>query len=96
MPGPDFGRQLSHDRFERVVRYWSRGLPMEREQMRLNPWAQIDPWVQGFNDARLREVKPGSCLTPDEMMLEWKGKSGHGGLPHLSFIKRKPKPLGRS
>jgi hypothetical protein len=28
------------------------------------------------------------------MMLEWKGKSGFGGLPHLSYIKRKPKPLG--
>ncbi len=27
-------------------------------------------------------------------MFEWKGKSGHGGLPHLSYIKRKPKPLG--
>ncbi len=27
-------------------------------------------------------------------MLEWKEKSGHGGLPHLSYIKRKPKPLG--
>jgi hypothetical protein len=45
MPGPDFGRQLSHDRFERIVRYWSRGLPLEREKLRLNPWAQINPWV---------------------------------------------------
>jgi hypothetical protein len=50
--------------------------------------------VKGFNAARLRENCPGSSLTPDEMMLEWKGKSGNGGLPHLSFIKRKPQPLG--
>jgi hypothetical protein len=42
----------------------------------------------------MREIKPGSCLTPDEMMFEWKGKSGFSGLPHLSYIKRKPKPLG--
>ena len=28
------------------------------------------------------------------MMFEWKGKSGFGGLPHMSYIKRKPKPLG--
>ncbi len=28
------------------------------------------------------------------MMFEWKGKSSVGGLPHLSYIKRKPKPLG--
>ncbi len=54
----------------------------------------MDKWVQGFNGARLREIIPGSSLTPDEMMLEWKGKSGHGGLHHLSFIKRKPQPLG--
>jgi hypothetical protein len=30
----------------------------------------------------------------NETMFEWKGKSGFGGLPHLSYIKRKPKPLG--
>jgi hypothetical protein len=60
----------------------------------MNPWAQVDSWVKGFNDARLREIKAGTCVTPDEMMLEWKGKAGFGGLPHLSFIKRKPQPLG--
>ncbi len=94
MSPPDFGRQLSHDRFQRVLRYWARGLPEEREKIKQNPWAQIDPWVKGYNDARLREVKPGSCVTPDETMLEWKGKSGFGGLPHQSYIVRKPEPLG--
>ena len=94
MPAPDFGRQLSFDRFQRILRYWARGMAWQRNKLRLNPWAQIDNWVKGFNEARLREIKIGSCVTPDEMMLEWKGKSGFGGLPHLSYIKRKPKPLG--
>ena len=94
MPPPDFGRQLSLDRFQRIQRYWGRGLPEERRALKQNPWAQIDPWVRGFNAARLREIKVGSCLTPDEMMFEWRGKSGYGGLPHMSYIKRKPKPLG--
>jgi hypothetical protein len=94
LPAPDFGRQLSRDRFQRVLRYWSRGLPAERQKIKDNPWAQIDPWVKGFNAARLREIKPGSCVTPDESMFEWKGKSGFGGLPHQSYIKRKPEPLG--
>jgi hypothetical protein len=62
--------------------------------LRLNPWATIDPWVDGFNEARFREIIPGSLLTPDEMMMEWRGKSRFGGSPHLSYIKRKPKPLG--
>jgi hypothetical protein len=94
MSAPDFGRQLSFDRFSRVLRYWARGFPADREKPRLNPWAVIDPWVKGFNASRLRELKVGSCITPDEMMFEWKGKSGFGGLPHMSYIKRKPKPLG--
>ncbi len=94
MPPPDFGRVLSRDRFKRIVRYWSRGLRREREKLRGQPWAQVDSWVKGFNAARLRELCVGSSLTPDVMMLEWKGKSGHGGIPHLSFIKRKPQPLG--
>jgi hypothetical protein len=94
MPPPDFGRHLSRDKFKRIIRYWSRGLKAERDRLRLNPWAQVDSWVKGYNEARLREVRPGTLLTPDEMMLEWKGKAGYGGLPHLSFIKRKPQPLG--
>ena len=94
MPPPDFGRHLSRDRFRRIVRYWARGRIRERDRLRNNPWAQVDSWVKGFNDARLREIVAGSCVTPDEMMLEWKGKAGFGGLPHLSFIKRKPQPLG--
>jgi hypothetical protein len=28
------------------------------------------------------------------MVMEWRGESGFGGLPHLSYIKRKPIPLG--
>jgi hypothetical protein len=96
MPAPDFGKYLSHDRFQRILRYWGRGrgTPEERGKLRLNPWAQIDPWVIGFNAARLREIRVGSCITPDEIMFEWRGKSGYGGLPHMSYIKRKPKPLG--
>ncbi len=59
MPPPDFGRFLSEDRFKRILRYWSRGLSEEREVLRLNPWATIDPWVDGFNDAHPRRNDDG-------------------------------------
>jgi hypothetical protein len=36
----------------------------------------------------------GTDLTPDEMMIAWKGKKGDGGIPHLSFVERKPITLG--
>ncbi len=67
MSAPDFGQQLSYDRFSRVLRYWARGFPADRDKLRLNPWAVIDPWVKGFNVARLREIKIGSCITPHLM-----------------------------
>jgi hypothetical protein len=69
MPSPDFGRHLSQDRFHRILRYWARGLPKQREAVKDNPLAQIGPWAEIFNEARMREIKPGSCLTPDEMMF---------------------------
>ena len=86
LPAPDFGRQLSRGRFQRVLRYWARGLPAERAKIKQKPCTQIDPWVKGFNAAREREIVPGSSITPDESMFEWKGKSGFGGLPHQSYI----------
>jgi hypothetical protein len=36
----------------------------------------------------------GTDLTPDELMMAWKGKKGNGGIRHLSFVERKPFPLG--
>jgi hypothetical protein len=27
-------------------------------------------------------------------MIAWQGKKGNGRIPHLSFVKRKPEPLG--
>ena len=50
--------------------------------------------LDGFNQVRKKEVRCSGKLNPDESMFAWKGKSGVGGIPHLSFIKRKPKPLG--
>ncbi len=48
LPAPDFGRQLSHDRFQRVLSYWARGLPEERQKLKENPWAQIDPLLFSY------------------------------------------------
>ena len=36
----------------------------------------------------------GWAVVPDESMIEWQGKSGPGGIPHLSHVPRKPHPLG--
>jgi len=94
MPAPDFGQYITHDRFKRVGRYLARGPEGCDEMLSTDPWAQFRWLVDGFNETRRRELTPGKKLNPDESMFAWKGKSGVGGLPHLSFVKRKPEPLG--
>jgi hypothetical protein len=57
-------------------------------------WEEVDTWIRAFNKSRREELIFGTDLTPDEMMLAWRGKQWNGGIPHLSFIQRKPIPLG--
>jgi hypothetical protein len=67
------------------------------EQLRQDPWIPISPFVEAFNDRRNTIIKPGSELIVDESMSWWTGKDGeiyHGGMPHKSYVKRKPKPNG--
>jgi hypothetical protein len=55
---------------------------------------EVDVWIRGFNKNRKREIILGTDVTPDEMMFKWTGNEGPGGIPHKSFIERKPKPFG--
>ncbi len=64
------------------------------EKLKDNPWEEVDYWVRAFNKSRKEELEVGTNVTPDEMMFAWRGKKGNGGIPHLSFLIRKPIPLG--
>ena len=91
---PDFGRVLTKDRFERVGRYLSRGPLGCEEDLGNDPWIEVRWILTKFNDKRRKQFRPGWALVPDETMIPWKGNAGPGGIPHISFIKRKPEPLG--
>jgi hypothetical protein len=94
MPGPDFGLYLSRDRFEKILRFWAYGPDGTEAKLPENPWEEVDYWVRAFNKNRKEELVVGTDLTPDELMIAWKGKKGNGGIPHLSLVERKPIPLG--
>jgi len=94
MPAPDFGLFLSRSRFEKVLSYWAYGPDGTEEKLPEKPWEEVDYWVRAFNKNRREELVVGTDLTPDELMMAWKGKKGNGGIPHLSFVERKPIPLG--
>jgi len=60
-----------------------------------DPWFMISSFVNAFNKNRQRTVAASRRKTPDELMSSWKPRTTKlGGLPNISFILRKPKPLG--
>lgn len=79
-----------------------------QQLMRAVPWAfakktasMTDPWwrfrrgIEGFNVNRARSIIMSCVFVLDESMSSWAPQtSATGGLPNISFIKRKPKPLG--
>ena len=94
MPPPGFERHLSKDRFDRVLRYLVRGPVGTEEELTDDAWAEVRPWSEGYNKKRKDKLIAGSKVTPDEDMFTWTGKKGVGGMPHVSFISRKPRSLG--
>ena len=59
------------------------------------PWWQIRGAIDGFNKNRNLKISASALKVLDEIMCAYQPrKSKTGGLPHLSFVMRKPKPLG--
>ena len=54
------------------------------------PWREVRWLVDGHNDNRKRTINASWLVVVDETMWAWTGQ----GMPHLSFVKRKPEPLG--
>ena len=60
-----------------------------------DPWWQLVGGIDGFNEVREKNVSSGFVITLDESMSAFKPQTTKtGNLPHLSFIQRKPEPLG--
>ena len=60
-----------------------------------NPWNKIQPLIDGFNENRHQTVATSSTVTLDEIMSPFQPRTTQTStLPHLSYIQRKPKPLG--
>ena len=61
-----------------------------------DPWWEFAEAITEFNNIRNIRLKMPCWLSIDESMSSWKPrKTATGGLPNISFIVRKPKPLGK-
>ncbi len=98
-PNINFGPQgldiMSFTRFKQIKEVFPSAFHDKRADPEEDPWFKIGLLIDGFNKNRQCVVAASVKKVLDEMMSEWKPRtSALGGLPNISFILRKPKPLG--
>ena len=65
------------------------------DKINTNQWEWFAQAVEDFNDVHARLVRNGMTKVLDESMSAWRPRKDKlGGLPNISYIFRKPKPLG--
>ena len=70
------------------MRYISMGKPQDDDSN--DPWHEVRWLVDGQNKNRRKTCRASWLVVVDETMWQWTGQ----GMPHLSFVQRKPEPLG--
>ena len=91
---PDFGQYLGENRFKEyrklIPRIWE-----NKDVKESDPWWEFSSAVQEFNQQRRDLIKASNWKVEDESMSAWcLQKTKTGGLPNISYIVRKPEPLG--
>ena len=92
-PSPNYNKYMSRNRFEAIKSIMV--AVFTDEQNREDPWYKIRTGVNEFNTSRLSHINTGTIIVADESMSPFQPRTTTtAGLPHLSFIQRKPRPLG--
>jgi hypothetical protein len=98
-PNIDMSEYMAQRRFEDIKSYFPNAFSdTERSDSSKNnydPWFILSKLVAQFNANRKENVAASYCKLHDESMSAWRPrKNKTGGLPNISFILRKPEPLG--
>jgi hypothetical protein len=97
IPHPEFDKVMKLYRWKEFRHF----LPFAFQNLNLkakdDPWWKFDGAVEAFNNNRYEKVQISLWLIIDETMSAWRPRTTPtGGLPNISFILRKPEPLGKS
>ena len=91
MQRPNFSKHMKLYRFKEF-RFFLQKIWEKTEQ---DPWWAFSSAVKEFNDIRGEEIIDSWENVLDETMSAWRPRtSKNGGLPNISYIIRKPEPLG--
>lgn len=97
MPPMNMGMHgMTSKRWKKIRSVLSFG-PADELTLRDDRWAFVRPLVNLFNQCRADKVTPGWLIGVDELMSAWRGAQGildPRKCPQLSWVPRKPEPLG--
>jgi hypothetical protein len=86
---------MSYDRFKALKSLFHLAFTDPSTVDKSDPWWEIRSLVDGFNENRKAKVAASVYKVMDESMSSFRPKTSKtGNLPNISFVKRKPKPLG--
>ena len=88
-----FDANFSKSHFDRLRPFFAR--MFQDPKIKKEAWSEVRSAIDGFNLKRTKYVSASVLKVLDEIMCAWKPrKDAKGGLPHISFVARKPKPMG--
>lgn len=90
----NFGRVMSREHFERIMASLTLpaadGTVSTSDQVDDATWGNVKAFAKACFNKWQQTWGPGEFLTIDETMVSWEGASA----AHISYIARKPHPLG--
>lgn len=92
---PDNLDIMSYQRFTEIKAYYPKGFEDHDARDRGDDWYKIRHLVNGFNENRSQIAAGSARKVFDESMSAIKPRTTKQiDLPNISYVKRKPKPLG--
>ena len=87
-------KYMSYTRFNKIKEHWIDQFADE-DVRETDQWWKVRRLVEGFNKNRSQVVASSRVKVLDETMSAYRPQTSKtGNIPHLSFIARKPEPLG--
>jgi hypothetical protein len=94
-PSPQFEQYMAFSRFKDFRRFFP-AIHADESKKETDPWYQFSGAIDEFNFIRQTKVECAKWISADESMSAWRPRTtALGGLPNISFVIRKPEPLGK-
>ena len=94
-PSPHFEQYMPYSRFKDFRRFLP-AIFVDEMKKETDPWYQFSSAVDDFNEIHRSRVVCSWWIVADETMCAWRPRTtALGGLPNISFVIRKPEPLGK-